>query len=369
MNSTRFIQAFIFSAALTNTLATQDQSSQYSCEPINTLPQHVIYGEDENWTYLADTTSTSTDGNVIATGEPGFNNERGRGVLLSRKDKDHAWTTTFIEAEPENSRFGHDVSVAGDGSLLAVGALWDGGIPPFFNSGGIYLYEVSISNVNIPFQKLTGGRPNIQNGDNFGHRVALDYAGNTLVATAPYNGGTKGEKRHIGAVEVYKRGKHREPFVFVTVVYGDHATDRLGMGGLDLSADGTVFAVGGPHARQFEDTPRDQAPGVVKVYEIKADVVTCLQEFWGATGMEVMIGRYDGVALSGTGRRLAVSHLNHGDSRGEVKFYEKQNTGYYALLGRPIEGTNAGKRVQIDIPFKLTPCLCLTTNPSFLFLS
>lgn len=223
--------ALVLGSAISKAVATQEQSSHYSCELFNTLPQHIMYGEDEDWTYLADTTSTSADGNVIATtGEPGSDRKRGRGILMTRRDKEYPWTTTVIEGEVENSRFGYDVSVAGNGVLLAVGAVWDEGTSPFYNSGGVYLYEVPISNTNVPFQKLIGDRPHIRNGDHFGHRVALDHDGNTLVVTAPHHGGINGNMRDTGALEVYKRANDIEQFVSVAVVYGDHATDRFGMG-------------------------------------------------------------------------------------------------------------------------------------------
>ena len=145
--------------------------------------------------------SISDDGARLAVGAPTLSGHRGSGVgraylftfdgtVWSQEQAVIASNTGDFDA------FGISVSLSGLGNILAVGApaedsnstVIDGGTDAendnsASDAGAAYIFVLGMGNVweQQAYLKASNGEA----GDNFGHKVALNGDGNTLVVTAP----------------------------------------------------------------------------------------------------------------------------------------------------------------------------------------
>lgn len=191
----------------------------------------------------------STDGNMLAAGAPGEGNGTGAVYVFTRTANTWTEQASVKAAVPApNTAFAKAISLAGDGSTLAVGATARAN-----NSGAVYVFTRG-GTVWTQQALLTAAHPDTN--DVFGMAVSLTADGNLLAVSAAGESSaargiagdqTNNSANSTGAVylfgrsagtwtqQVYLKAPNADPF------------DELGNrspNGLALSADGKMLAVG-----------------------------------------------------------------------------------------------------------------------------
>ncbi|NVB38399.1 hypothetical protein G6O69_11205 [Pseudenhygromyxa sp. WMMC2535] len=165
---------------------------------------------------------------VMLVGAPGGAGIEGRAYLFVR-DADQAWTlndASGLSDEDTSGRFGLDVAVSADGDTIAVGA------PRAGEAGevAVYFRDTSLAWKALPSVELPAA---LASGDGFGSALALDASGRRLAIAAPRQDALAEDG---GAVYLYERDAsgqwQRELEVGLDSAMAD---DRFGS---DLALDG-----------------------------------------------------------------------------------------------------------------------------------
>lgn len=205
--------------------------------------------------------SLSANGNSLAVGASGVNNNAGSAFVFTRAAG--TWSQqAFIQAAnaEDNDVFGGSVALSGDGTTLAVGALGDDSASPGINgnefdnsannAGATFVFVLS-AGVWTQQAYIKASDPDAD--DTCSQDIELAADGNTLAvgcrwdassATGINGDATDNSAGQAGAVFVYSRSG----VVWTQQAYikasNTQAVDEFGLW-LSLSADGNTLAVGG----------------------------------------------------------------------------------------------------------------------------
>ena len=275
--------------------------------------------------YFGDAVTMSSDGTVLAVGAPyGF-----PGYVQVFKYASSKWTQlgADINGVPAGDGVGHAVSLSGDGTVLAVGALYSGES----QSGCVRVYKYANSKWTQRGADINGKAA----GDVLGHSVDLSSDG-TVLAVGASGSDVNGD--NSGQVQVYKYANNIWTQMG-TDIYGEAAGDKSGAkASVSLSSDGTVLSVGA----WGNDGANGSDSGHVRVY-------TYANSQWTQLGADIdgeSTGDESGwaVSLSSNGTVLAVgSYLNSGSpgsQSGHVRVYQFANNDW-TQLGADIDGEAA----------------------------
>ncbi len=268
--------------------------------------------------------SISADGSVLAIGAI-FND--GKGHVRVYKNVEGTWVQVGadIDGEEANDLFGNSVSLSANGSVVAIGT-------PNSNKNGSQSGHVRIyKNVENTWTQIGDDIVGQAEGDKSGKSVSLNADGSVVAIGAPYNNGNGDES---GQVRVYKNIDG----VWVQVgndIYGEAKEDWAGRS-ISLNADGSLIAIGSP----LNDESGSQS-GQVRVYKN-------IDGNWEQVG-ENINGRQEGeksgfsVSLNADGTTVAVGvPLNNanGEKSGQVRvYYYKENA--WIPIGGNISGQQA----------------------------
>lgn len=250
-------------------------------------------------------------------------------VYLYQRDASGHWTASFFK--PSNTgvddRFGSSVALNADGRILAVGAIYEDGDeggpqadppPPEGDEGqdvgAVYIFAYEDGEGWQQEAYIKPDRP--ENGDTFGHTVALSASGRTLAVGAPLeDGATAGVVQaeselddealsdvspNSGAAYVFGRNSSG---VWSQAAYikalNAHAFDRFGSA-VSLSGPGDRLAVGA----SGESVGGDES-GAAYLFTRQGQSWTELEYLKAPNGDPYDAFGID-VALSGDGQTLAV---------------------------------------------------------------
>ena len=220
----------------------------------------------------------------------------------------------------EDDLFGISVALSGDGSTLAVGAIWEDGSATgmvgtqAINAGAVYVF-VRDGNNNWSQQAYVKAS-NAEAHDHFGYSVALSGDGSTLAVGADNEGDEVGISVTLaGAVYVFVRdGQNEWSQQAYLKASNTDASDHFGYS-VALSGDGSTLAVGayegssatGIGGNQADNSATDS--GAVYVFERDGQNTWSQQAYVKASnsGGDDQFG--SSVALSGDGSTLAVGAL------------------------------------------------------------
>ena len=178
----------------------------------------------------------SADGNVLAVGAGGNDgNGPNSGQIRIFSLKNNNWEQMGDEIDGEaGGDFACRVSLSGDGSRVAVGAIYNDGNGTDSGHARVFAW------VNIAWQQLGTDIDGKATNDFFGSVVSLSSDGNRLAISAPNN--DAGGLANAGQVRVFewKNGKWAQ---FGVDIDGTEQGGFAG-GGLSLAADGNRLAVG-----------------------------------------------------------------------------------------------------------------------------
>ncbi len=168
--------------------------------------------------------SLSSDGNTVAIGAPGNdNNVSGAGQVSIYRNNGGVWTQVgvAIDGEAKNDQLGTSLSLSNDGNTVACGA-------PYNDDNGDNAGHVSIYQNNGGTWTKVGANINGEAiGDNSGSAVSLNGFGNSVVAIgAPLNddGGVG-----AGHVRIYSTGSVgiTEMYAESIIVYPNPTNGRI----------------------------------------------------------------------------------------------------------------------------------------------
>ncbi|PZN33148.1 MAG: hypothetical protein DIU71_05815 [Proteobacteria bacterium] len=293
----------------------------------------------------------SADGRTLAVADPWYFGGSvwpwyGSGAVYVYGATDEGWQL-HARLEPPDPQgydfFGADLSLSADGSVLAIGAEFEGrrldprtgdgfgAVFVFTREGGAWLQQAHVQS------------PKPQRLASFGRTVELSESGDTLVVGAPFESiSVEGTAQpSVGAVYVYRRSAAAWESEAVLRAPQPQADDRFGTA-LRLSANGRVIAVlageQNPDTENLETGEWDGRNNTLYVFEQGPNAwqLTATLEgdpaepFFGGSAYATE-GQMEGFALNGDGSVLAVASPVGAGVDGEagyVRFYQADNGGW-----------------------------------------
>lgn len=195
-----------------------------------------IVGEQGDFTGFS--VSITSDGSIIAFGEPRNNTEYRGGRVRIFENDNGSWIQQGgdITGTTSGDQVGYAVDLSGDGTTLALGT-------PFNDENGIQSGIVKMYRWNTENWVQKGVDINgILAGDWFGNSVSLSNDGNTVIA-----GSILSDEKYVDAGQI--RVFRWSGTVWEQVGYsinGEFAGDNSGTS-VAISADGLIIAIGAPY--------------------------------------------------------------------------------------------------------------------------
>ncbi len=241
--------------------------------------------------YFGYSVSLSSDGLTIAIGGR-FNDGGGAnsGHVRIYENILGSWTQIGqdIEGEAAGDESSYSVSLSSDGSVVAIGAVYNDGNGS--NAGHVRVYE----NIAGTWSQIGNDIDGEAIDDLSGWSVSLSAIGSIVAIGAPYN---DGNGNNAGHVRIYKNiaGTWSQ---IGNDIDAEAAEDRSGWS-VSLSADGSIVAIGAPR-----NLGNGNNAGHVRVYKNISGV-------WGQIGDDINgegLGDYSGisVALDSVGSTVAI---------------------------------------------------------------
>jgi hypothetical protein len=182
-----------------------DYNDQY-----NHVGSVVIYTlKNETWTQVGDeiegrtggagtrfgnSVSISNDGNIIAVGAHWANDNADDcgNVTVYKKNNNDSWVAIgLITGVRENDYLGTSISLSGDGTIIAIGAIEDGGNGN--NTGYVVVYE----NINGVWTLIGSKTVGEASDDLFGASVSINNDGSIVAIGAPMNSEINTNAGHV----------------------------------------------------------------------------------------------------------------------------------------------------------------------------
>jgi ribosomal protein L13E len=181
--------------------------------------------------------SLSADGSIVAIGAR-YNDDNGSasGHVRVYQNESGTWTQLGqdLDGEAAIDRFGWSVSLSADGSIVAIGAIFNNG-GNGSSSGHVRVYQNGGGTWTQIGQDIDGEA----SSDDSGWSVSLSADGSIVAIGAPYN---DGNGTNSGHVRVYKN----ESGTWTQIgqdIDGEGAGDNSGWS-VSLSNDGSIVAIG-----------------------------------------------------------------------------------------------------------------------------
>ncbi|MDB4250923.1 T9SS type A sorting domain-containing protein [Flavobacteriales bacterium] len=219
---------------------------------------------------------------------------------------------------------GSSVSFSSDGSIVAIGAIYNSDGQNF---GHVRIYENTSGSWSQIGQDIDG-----EAYDNYSGVVSLSSDGSTVAIGAPYNDGNGSNSGHV---RIYENigGSWSQ---IGQDIDGEAADDYSG-GSVSLSSDGSTVAIGA-----LENDGNNTNSGHVRIYENIGGT-------WSQIGQDIDGGAaydYSGisVSLSSDGNTVAIGangNDGNGSGAGHVRIYEN-TSGSWSQIGQDIDGEAAG---------------------------
>ena len=191
---------------------------------------------EANWDNAGFSVSLSDDGTIVAIGananDGGGTNS---GAVWVYQYANSTWSKlgSNINGEAAGDKSGYSVSLSSDGTIVAIGAIYNGGNGS--NSGHVRVYQYASSTWSQLGSDIDGELA----GDLSGYSVSLSSDGTIVAIGTPYN---DGNGLNSGHVRVYQYASSTWSQL-ESDIDGESADDFLGWS-VSLSSDGTIVAIG-----------------------------------------------------------------------------------------------------------------------------
>ena len=281
----------------------------------------------------------SSNGQVIATGSsPGAGYVK---VFEYSPTGVTSWTQlgSDLNGQRANDTFSK-VSLSGDGTILAVGAIRSEGV----NNNKNKIGQVKVFNYNGSNWVQLGQSIDGENADDFSGSVSLSEDGETLAIGATQNDGGGSNSGHV---RVYRYVSSTWTQIG-SDINGDGSNDFFGTS-ISLSNNGNILAIGA-----CEAGTTNYGGNYVKILEYSSS-----SDSWSQLGSTINGDNSDdrfgvSVSINGDGDVLAVGSEKddgNGTDSGQVKVYSFTPTGTssWSLLGSAINGEAAGDQFGTSV--------------------
>ena len=268
------------------------------------------------------TVSLSSDGSILAIGAIYNNSQSGHVRIYAWNGSSWIQRGSDIDGEAANDWSGYGVSLSSDGSILAIGA-------PYNNDNGVYSGHTRVYAWNGSSWTQRGSDINGEAaGDRSGRSVSLSSDGSILAIGAYFNDGNGAESGHV-RVYVWngsswiQRGSD---------INGEVAGDASGWS-VSLSSDGSILAIGA-----YANDGNGNDSGHVRVYAWNGS--SWIQRGSDINGEAANDQSGWSVSLSGDGSILAIgAYFNDGNGAdsGHVRVYIWSGSSWIQL-GSDING-------------------------------
>lgn len=274
--------------------------------------------------------SMNADGTMLAIGAPFHNGWDGHVRVF--QNQSGTWTQIGQDIDGQNTGefFGRSVSLSDDGTILAVGALYN-------NDNGLFSGQVRIyQNIAGTWTQIGSNLSGDAEDDFFGYAVSLSSDGSIAAISAPIN--DSNGSTDIGYVRIFQNigGTWTQ---MGQDIDADNIGDQFGSS-ISISADGMTLAMG---AFGIDGGNGDHS-GEVRVYEY--DNVDWNQVGQGISGEAAWDFFGESVRLSADGSIVAAGASasdENGTESGHVRAYVNIND-TWVQLGHDIAGEAAGDR-------------------------
>ena len=289
-----------------------------------------IYGE-VNSDQFGWSVSLSEDGTIVAIGGIYNDGNGGKsGHVRVYQYSNLSWTQlgSDIDGENSNDQSGVSVSLSSDGTILAVGALFNDAVPN--DSGHVRVFQYTNSSWTQLGADIDGEAANDQSG----WSVSLSSDG-TILAVGGRN--NDGNGNNAGHTKVYQWNSSIWQQLGADID-GEAANDQSGWS-VSLSSDGTILAIGA-----VKNDENGSNSGHARVYQWNGSIWSQLgSDINGEAGND-----HSGwsVSLSSDGTIIAIGAIyndgNGGDS-GHVRVY-RYSFAEWSQIGSDINGEVSGDR-------------------------
>ena len=284
----------------------------------------------------------SGDGNTVAVGAVyhDYNttiSDSGAVMVYSYEESTGSWTQkgNTIEFPIQNLFLGeyhNELSISGDGSILAIGIIRDTISSTY--DGRVHVYQFNSGNWELMGAEIPGPEDN----DKFGAGVSLSHDGQTLAVGAPDRSASAS---YGGSLKIYEfsNGIWTQKG---SELYGDNSGNFFG-NDVSLSGDGNIVASGA--YGYDEDSSTNSREGRVRVFN-------WTNGQWAPLGSPIVGEAHDdqsgtSIELSDNGLTIAIGDpLNNGtdpshSNKGHVRFYRYTENNWVQVFG-DIDGEGDG---------------------------
>ena len=257
--------------------------------------------------------SLSSDGSIVAIGARGNDgNGSSAGHVRVYKNISSTWTQvgSDIDGEAAGDGSGGSVSLSSDGSVVAIGALWNDGTAS--DAGHVRVYE----NVSGTWTQVGSDIDGEAAGDYSGRSVSLSSDGSIVAIGAYFN---DGNGANAGHVRIYKNISGTWTQLGADID-GEKAGDYMGsLGSVSLNSDGSILAIG---VGSTEGNTGTDAGGVYIYQYISGTWTQIRSTIYGEAEGDIS----QPVSLSSDGSSVAIGAYRNdgnGTDAGHVRVYAK----------------------------------------------
>jgi hypothetical protein len=271
----------------------------------------------------------SSDGNIVAIGAT-FNDGNGTssGHVRIYQNQSGTWVQLGqdINGEASGDFFGWSVSLSDDGSIAAIGAIFNDGNGT--SSGHVRIYQYQSNMWVLLGQDIDGE----STADQSGQSISLSSDGSVLAIGATFNDGNGVSSGHV---RIYQYQSNS----WIQVgqdINGEDSGDESGQS-VSMSSDGSIVAVGA-----INNNGSAAFSGHVRVYQNQSG--TWVQIGQDIDGEAVFDESGQSVSLSSNGSIVAVGAARNdgnGTLSGHVRVYQNQS-GTWVQIGQDIDGEANG---------------------------
>lgn len=242
---------------------------------------------------FGDAAALSSNGSVLAVGEPGFDGNKGRVLIYDVVAGVPTLRVAVQSPSPQSGEFfGSGVALSGDGTILAVGGpMHDNSTLGINNNGAVYVYDWSGSAFVMRGSRLH--TPSPLSNDNFGYEVCLSSDGTILAVWCRRYGAMLYD--WSGIAWVYRT----EILPYPGYIFG---------GGIAISGDGAILAVGAPNHETVSGS--EESNGAVYIYDVAGSTLTQRGGVLKLADENSNTQYGISVAVDTTGNRLAIGYMH-----------------------------------------------------------
>ena len=236
-----------------------------------------------------------------------------------------------IDGEGNGDQSGASVSISSDGSIVAIGALFNGGNG--VQSGHVRVFQ--FNNSNNTWNQIGQDIDGEAAGDSSGSSIAISSDGSIVAIGAQTNSGNGVQSGHV---RIFQFNNSNNTWNQIGQDIDGEAISDFSGKSVSLSANGAIVAIGASG-----NDGNGNNSGHVRVFQFNNN-----NNIWNQIGQDIdgeAITDFSGqsVSLSNDGSIVAIGANNNGIGRGHVRIYKfNVDNNLWSQVGQDIDGKADG---------------------------